>query len=90
MIKVMVPKNATFDDIAALPLAWLQAAKTLAVGQASDLKLDTGRYRVWTSRMRPGDYPGCEAQWGRERKEVEQLIDGRWVLLDAYGRAVAP
>lgn len=39
--------------------------KTLAVGQAADLKIDTGTLRVWLNRV-------------NGRVEFERLVDGRW------------
>lgn len=44
----------------------IEKLKTLAVGQAADLKIDTGTFRVWLNRV-------------TNEVEYERLIDGRWV-----------
>jgi hypothetical protein len=44
----------------------IENLKTLAVGQAADLKIDTGTFRVWLNRV-------------TNEVEYERLIDGRWV-----------
>lgn len=50
----------------------LEAMPTLAVGQAADLKIDTGKIRIWISR--------CSMADGElDPVQVEKLIDGRWV-----------
>ncbi len=55
----------------------LEAMPTLAVGQADDLKVDTGEERVWLSR--------CGAEDGQiYRIGHEHLIDGRWVVVSEY------
>lgn len=49
---------------------------TLSVGQAADLKIDTGTMRVWLSRCGIAD---GEAQ----PVQVERLVGGRWVDVTA-------
>lgn len=50
----------------------LEQLPTLAVGQAANLKIDTGTMRVWVSR--------CGTRDGEQYPvQVERLIDGRWV-----------
>jgi len=44
----------------------LEHMKTLAVGQAADLKIDTGTLRIWLNRV-------------NGQVEYERLVDGRWV-----------
>lgn len=44
----------------------IEHLKTLAVGQAADLKIDTGTLRVWLNRV-------------NGQVEYERLVDGRWV-----------
>lgn len=58
-------------------VAELEAMPTLAVGQADDLKVDTGEERVWLART------------GAEDRQVyainhERLINGRWVVVSEY------
>lgn len=43
----------------------IESLKTLAVGQAADLKIDTGEFRVWLNRV-------------SNKVEFERLTDGRW------------
>lgn len=43
----------------------LEHRPTLATGQAADLKIDTGKYRVWLCRV-------------TNRVEYEELINGCW------------
>lgn len=57
----------------------LERLPTLAVGQADDLKVDTGSIRVWLSRCGPED--------GETQPiKVEKLDCGRW--LDATDQMV--
>lgn len=59
----------TPEELAQLP--------TLTVGQADDLKIDTGTERVWLSR--------CGAEDGQVYQiNHETLIDGRWVVTSEY------
>ena len=55
----------------------LEAMPTLCVGQADDLKIDTGTRRVWLSRMTIEDGMPYDNQ-----VSVEKLIDGRWVEVE--------
>lgn len=47
----------------------LEKLPTLCVGQADNLKVDTGTIRVWLSRV-------------DNSISIEQLVNGRWVLVD--------
>lgn len=52
---------------------------TLAVGQADNLKIDTGQTRYWLCR--------CGIEDGMEWENtvtVERLINGRWETVDTY------
>ena len=51
---------------------------TLHCGQYANLKIDTGRERVWISRMTQADGESHAIQH-------EELVDGRWVETDSYG-----
>ena len=59
--------------------AWLDCQETLAIGQADDLKVDNGEYRVWLSRCGTEDGEPFE-----NKVTVEQLIDGRWLIVSEY------
>ncbi len=51
---------------------YLKGRRTLAQGQAADLKVDTGTVRVWLSR--------CGIEDGETRPvQYERLMNGRWV-----------
>jgi hypothetical protein len=50
----------------------LERMPTLCVGQAADLKVDTGTVRVWLSRCGPEDGETQPIQ-------TERLIAGRWI-----------
>lgn len=57
----------------------LKALPTLAVGQADDLKMDTGTVRVWLSR--------CTVEDGEpydNKVTVECLLNGRWEETETY------
>lgn len=57
----------------------LEAMPTLAVGQADNLKVDTGSTRVWLSR--------CTVEDGEpfdNKVTVERIKDGRWTEIEAY------
>lgn len=52
---------------------------TLSVGQADNLKIDTGQTRYWLSRC------GVEDGLAYDNMvTVERLINGRWVEVDQY------
>lgn len=53
-------KNETWVELEKMP--------TLAVGQADDLKVDTGKERIWLSRI-TGEI------------SIERLTKGRWELV---------
>ena len=63
----------TFQELEALP--------TLAIGQADDLKIDTGKYRVWLSRCDTTDGEPYDNKVTIERYNEE---DGRWKTIDEY------
>ncbi len=65
-----------------IPLAALEAMPTLSVGQADNLKIDTGDTRVWLSRCTVEDGEPCD-----NKVTVEGLVDGRWTDT-AYYQAV--
>jgi len=52
---------------------------TLAVGQEADLKIDTGKVRIWLSRC--GIVDG--ARWDNE-VTVERFDGGKWVVVERY------
>ncbi len=52
---------------------------TLAVGQADDLKVDTGAERQWLSRCTVADGEPFDHKVTTERRE-----HGRWVVVDVY------
>jgi hypothetical protein len=57
----------------------LESKPTLCVGQESDLKVDTGRKRVWLSRC------GVEDGEPFDRKVTVERWDGRrWVISAEY------
>lgn len=60
-------------------LSELEALPTLSVGQADDLKVDTGRTRVWLSR--------CTVEDGEpydNKVTIEALRAGRWIEIETY------
>ncbi len=57
----------------------LEGMDTLATGQADDLKVDTGQYRVWLSRCTVDDGEPYD-----NKVSVEELIDGRWITVEYY------
>ena len=60
--------------------AFLESQPTLSVGQAADLKLETGGRRYWLARGGPGD----GEEW---QVHVEHLREGRWEPLVSYREA---
>ena len=57
----------------------LERKRTLSTGQCSDLKIDTGKERVWLSR--------CSVEDGEpynNKVSVEKLRNGRWVTVEEY------
>ncbi len=59
--------------------AELERKKTLSTGQCDDLKVDTGRERVWLSRCTRAD-----GEPFNNKVTVEWLIAGRWKSVDEY------
>lgn len=57
----------------------LESMPTLSVGQADDLKVDTGDNRVWLARTTVAD-----GEPYNNKVTVEQYINGRWVEVDQY------
>ena len=57
----------------------LKRRKTLSQGQCDNLKYENGPWRVWLSRMQPGDWTmgGAEVPDGYPIT-VEKLVDGCW------------
>lgn len=57
----------------------LKAKPILATGQADDLKIDTGKTRIWLSR--------CTVEDGEpydNKVTVEKLINGKWEIVETY------
>jgi hypothetical protein len=60
-------------------LAYYKRLPTLCTGQADDLKIDTGRMRVWLSR--------CSVEDGEpydNKITVERLRNGRWEEVETF------
>ena len=57
----------------------IEALPTMSVGQEADLKIDTGKMRVWLSRCTVADGMPYNNQ-----VTVEKLKDGRWLTLEEY------
>jgi hypothetical protein len=64
-------RRYTADELRDLP--------TLSVGQADDLKVDTGTRRVWLGRCGVADGAIYDNQ-----VTVERLEDGKWILSECY------
>lgn len=57
----------------------LRKLKTLCVGQADDLKIETGKERVWLSR--------CGIEDGEpfdNKVTIEEFIKGQWTTTEEY------
>jgi hypothetical protein len=84
---VTIPDDATFHELYQVTLAEWLALPTLSQTQDADLKYSSENYRVWCSRMHVDDYFPEQAQtYSDERLMFERLVDGRWIMLDRYGR----
>lgn len=64
-------RNFTADELRDMP--------TLSVGQADNLKVDTGSTRVWLCRL--GFVDGMPYD---DQITIEHLVDGRWVEVETY------
>ena len=60
-------------------LAELEAMPTLSTGHTDDLKVDTGRTRVWLSRCTVAD-----GEPYNNKVAIERLKGGRWVETSTY------
>lgn len=60
-------------------LSELESLITLAVGQADDLKIDTGAHRVWLSRCTVADGEPYD-----NKVTHEELVAGRWTTTAIY------
>lgn len=81
-----ISKKATFRELSSIPLSAWQQMPTLEQGWTDNLKFESSRFRVWTSRMHLEDYAGDREMYSRERLTIEQCVNGRWVPLDEQGR----
>lgn len=63
----------------------LRNLPTLLQGHTNDLKIDTGTFRVWLSRMTLLDYGDAKPEQDFPI-EYERLIDGSWVRTNRQGR----
>jgi hypothetical protein len=75
-----IPNRKEQNEIRPYSVSEIEDLETLCVGQGSDLKVDTGEFRVWLSRAGRAD--GLVGP----RVTYERLIDGRWVLCDDWGK----
>jgi len=90
--KLTLSHDATFADLQQVSPAQWYAMPTIESGHFDNLKYQGDTFRVWLSRMSRRDYdegPEGTTAYTAERMTVEQLIGGRWVKLDRYGRPVA-
>ena len=60
-------------------LSELEALPTLTVGQADDLKIDSGTTRIWLSRCTVEDGEPCD-----NKVTIEEYVDGRWIEVGWY------
>jgi hypothetical protein len=60
-------------------LAELEALPTLAEGQADDLKIETGEYRVWLARTGVEDGEPFD-----NKVTIEADFDGTWQTIATY------
>ena len=86
MITLNISSDATFEELASLSLSDLYMLPTLHQGQYDNLKFESSLFRVWYSRMRLEDYNGDHEAYNKNRIVIEKLINGRWTVLDKYGR----
>ena len=57
----------------------LEAKPSLSEDYTSDMKIDDGEYRVHLERTGIAD-----GEWCDNKVTVEQLQDGKWVIIDEY------
>jgi hypothetical protein len=67
----MAPERYSLSELESLP--------TINAGWCGDLKVDTGRVRVWLYRVGLADGAPFE-----HTAQVEHLIDGRWTSVEFY------
>jgi len=70
--------NATLADLRRVPRLEWEAAPTLSSGHTDNLKYESPRYRVWSSRMTLADYDGDRKAFNDERLVIEENKNGRW------------
>jgi hypothetical protein len=81
-------RDQEFNRLYNVPLAQLQGMRALTHGQTDKLVIETPRFRVWVSRMTLADYDGDGIAHMNERRSFEELVEGRWIPLDRYGRRI--
>lgn len=59
--------------------AELRRRRTLSVAQADDLKIDTGKMRVWLARTGVEDGEPYD-----DKVTIEKLRHGRWEVVEEY------
>ena len=88
---ISIPEDASFHELYQVTGREWWEMPTISSGQDADLKYESERYRVWYSRMHPSDYfpeQVADGTYSNERVQIEELVNGRWVLLDRYGKRV--
>lgn len=84
-----IPEDATFIELyQVIGREWYEMP-TISSCQDADLKYESARYRVWCSRMHQADYLPeqiSDGTYSNERVQFEELVNGRWIMLDRYGK----
>lgn len=72
-------RRSGFRGLGRYTAAELERKRTLSTGQCDDLKIDTGKRRVWLSRCTRAD-----GEPYNDKVTVEKLVNGRWVTDEEY------
>lgn len=67
------------DEYVDMTLDELESMDTLIVGQADDLKIDDGRFRVWLSRVGVDDGMPYD-----NAVTIETVVEGAWLEVCMY------
>lgn len=85
-VSIEIGDNPTFGELYSIPIADWMSMPTLCQGHSEDLKYDGDRYRVWVGRTSIYDWNGDSQGYTDSQLSFEELINGRWIALDRYGK----
>lgn len=85
-VTIDIGDDPSFGELYSIPIADWLGMPTLSTGHSEDLKYDGTRYCVWCGRTSLADWNGDGQGYTDSRLSFEELVNGRWITLDRYGK----